>query len=235
MATASAPRINGFHSTDANRGAASEDIQELKYFHKAMSAISVQDGFRRFANLVKCVDSQEADLKIREGKINTLEAQLNACKASQVSSDKELFEKFEERHQQWMTKNDELRGVADALHAASNEKDGRIAILEAKLKECESKTFDLEKAYSTESKSAKNKSVQIAELRAQLNTAGNAIEDMRVRLKKADDNMVSQNNALQKETSEKQKLLSEVTKATKKIEKYKSFTVKIESLDIPEV
>ncbi|KAK7191916.1 MEI5 protein [Paraphaeosphaeria sporulosa] len=235
MATKSVPRVNGVQPGDGNIDAASQDMPALQDLWKAIHAISREDGFGRFAQLVERVDSQEADLKDKDGKINALESQLAACEASHRASNKELFDKFEERHQQWSDKNEVLRSGVAALNTASEEKDKSIEALRGELKRTQAQVVDLEKAYGAEKKSVKIKNVQIAELDAQRKTAVNEANDLKARLKKAEDNAIALNRSLQEEANEKQKHLSDAVEANKKIEKYKGFTVKIESLDLPAV
>ncbi|OAG08686.1 uncharacterized protein CC84DRAFT_1240080 [Paraphaeosphaeria sporulosa] len=235
MATKSVPRVNGVQPGDGNIDAASQDMPALQDLWKAIHAISREDGFGRFAQLVERVDSQEADLKDKDGKINALESQLAACEASHRASNKELFDKFEERHQQWSDKNEVLRSGVAALNTASEEKDKSIEALRGELKRTQAQVVDLEKAYGAEKKSVKIKNVQIAELDAQRKTAVNEANDLKARLKKAEDNAIALNRSLQEEANEKQKHLSDAVEANKKIEKYKGFTVKIESLNLPAV
>ena len=235
MATTSAPRANGVQPGDSSTDAASHDVQALQGLWKAIHVISREDGFGKFEKLVERINLQEADLKDKANKIDALENQLVECEASHSASNKKLFDKFEERLQQWREKNEELQSGAAALSAASKEKDKSIAALQGELKKVQTQVSDLEKAYSAETKSVKNKNVQLAELDAQRNTAVNAANDWKARLKKADDNMVSLNKLLQKETHEKQNLMLEAAEMNKKIEKYKGFTVKIESLDLQAV
>ncbi|KAF2442011.1 hypothetical protein P171DRAFT_522919 [Karstenula rhodostoma CBS 690.94] len=243
MATTSAPRINGVDPDQASMNAGSDSLTELQGLWKAMHTLSKEDGFRTFAKLVERVDLQDADLKHRDGKINALENQLAAREASHSASNKELFDKFEERHRQWTERYGELRNEAEALKVASKEKDKSIATIQENQKQARARVSDLEKACESMIKSVKKKETDLLDLEAKLRTALNKASDLEVRLEKAKDNTVALDKALKKEENEKQKLQVEATEAMQKlqldfteakktIKEYKRFTVKMEQLDL---
>lgn len=233
MATASAPRINGVDPGHGTKNTASHGFKGLQGLLESVHTISKEDGFKVLTDFMERLNSQEANLKDRDGKIDELKTQLAANEASRDAWLEEQLNVFEKRYRKWAKEEESLQRGTESLTADSREKDKSIATLQGELKKTKVLVDDLQKAYDAESKSVKNKNVQIIDLEAQLKAAVRTENDLRARVKKADENAADLDKAWKKEAKEKEKLQSEAVEADKMIKEYKGFPVKLKTLELP--